>query len=200
MNQIQIAYHESGHAVADIHFGSVLHSVSIIPTKSYGGITRHTYHSREGRVLEYFRNEYFHKKERKPVFELSALLNNRKMFQPAARNMIIMCLAGWVAEKRYNKGADINGSSKDFQMATEYAKLAYRIPKKYFDAQGNYDIQGFILKKFMPMAEKFVGEHWMEISYVALMLYAEKSLIGNDINKLYAALGYNMPEFAISKN
>ena len=191
MKQIHTAYHEAGHAVAEMFYGTLLRLITIEPTEDYSGITISDCFLSEMSALNTKRDILFNKKKDKHVNKAYLLPVPRNKLRNAAKSQIISYLAGYVDEKKYYPAADPSGSWYDFINAAEYAKSGYHFPRKYV-IDGVEDILRFTFDRFIPQTEKFVDDHWDEILFVAKRLYRKKTLKNRDLYDLYHKFGYGV--------
>jgi hypothetical protein len=148
------AYHEAGHAVACFMMNVKMKSATIIPDKE-SDTAGHVDHENMFRGLN-------------PEVELTG----RARLQ--IERSIIICLAGFAAQRRYNKRSwrNYHGQS-DFTYAVNLAS--------YVDGDAKGASQ--FLKWVQFRAERLVERHWTEVRRVAQALLKHKVMNGNVIRR-----------------
>lgn len=157
LNELSCAYHEAGHAVADVRFEFTCDLVSIIPNREAGTLGRAS--CLDGNHYDLQLSETGRLEER---------INNRK-----ARKALVSLLAGYAAEIRYGTKKVIarQGASSDF----EKARRILRELGKQTD-----------IRHWIKRADEFVHNDWTAIEMIAQELIETHTLDGTEIETIIA--------------
>lgn len=188
MRRLETAYHEAGHLVAKMFYRLHPIKATIENHEDTFGSVNWQNRLRPDYSPQEKMDANFTRKRLKPVFIFDETDENKQRKRRNARKIIISLLTAFAAEKKFNPTADIAVTDDDFVKAAEYAEFAYYFPKKYYKKDGILDFRRFLMDRFIPLAEKFVDEHWGEIIYAANLLYKKKTLWEKDIDELYPVL------------
>jgi len=158
--QKSCAFHEAGHAVADVRLGLTFAGVSIVPNQSKGTL---------GRSYCFCDDQY--EILRSPSGGLEQCINPEK-----AERVVISLLAGFCAEIRYGapKRKARNGARDDFEKAQQILR----------ELRGNTDLRPWLTK-----ASQFVSECWPLIRVIASELIETKELDETEVETILSAAG-----------
>jgi ATP-dependent Zn protease len=151
---LSCAFHEAGHAVADVHLGLTFAGVSIVPNQARGTLGR-SYCLHEDQY-EYLRSENGLEQRINPV---------------KAEKVLISLMAGFCAEIRYGapKRKARNGARGDFEKARQILRESGRRSD---------------LNPWMTKASEFVSEHWSQIQMIASELIETKELDETEVETI----------------
>lgn len=151
------AYHEAGHGVACIVQGHSVATLTIIPGKRSLG--------------HYVRPSVF-----------GYVCDTRRERRKIARELIIVCYAGWAAQKRFDPNANEGGSQLDydqaFNLSTEFSVFPRGISSIGDDA---HDV---FLKKLRNESSRLVRKHWRAVEALAEELFERRTLNGDAIETI----------------
>ena len=180
-NENETAYHEAGHLVADIYYNLKPIEATIISEGDMLGHVSNKNRLRDDYSKEEWDDIIFDKMRNKPRMIFDIFDENPYRQYRMGRRTIISFLAGFASQKKYNPSADIAGSNDDFQQAADIVEVISHYPKKYYDIDGLFEFKRFLTNRFLPQAEKFVNQHWQDITLVAKLMLKHKSLSEKDI-------------------
>ena len=149
----EIAYHEAAHAVACVVQDLSMKEVTIEPGKIEGCLGHITHHSPEGYD-----------------FRGSRARGQKKV----ARQMVIVCYAGFEAQQRLNPSASDEHSQIDVNDASSLLNDYHVYNVKKFEENNNY-IYDFI-DKLRDEARRLVKREWSAIEAVASRLLEKRTL------------------------
>ena len=184
MKRIEIAYHEAGHLVADIIFKLNATSATIIKDGDFLGSVSRNNRLRPDYTEDELKNVLIHRKRLKRVLIFDPYDSDDGRMRDIAKKEIISLLAGYFAQKKYNPSANKIHSEDDFTHAYSYLDHVFRVPLKYYDKDNILNLGRFLNARFVPQAEKFVDEHWKEISFTANYLMKHKTIMQEDLDYL----------------
>jgi|GEM_PF-1888408 len=155
---LSCAFHEAGHAVADVRLGLTFAGVSIIPNPEKGTL---------GRSYCLYEDQY--EFTRSVEGGLEHRINSEK-----AEKVLISLLAGYCAEVRNGatKREARNGARDDFQKARQILRELGR----------NTDLSPWLTK-----ASEFVSEYWSEIQVIANELIETRELDETEVETILSA-------------
>jgi hypothetical protein len=158
------AYHEAGHAVAAIHHYVKLHKVTIVPTA-------------DGSASGHIITGTLHHFDPEP--------NTSAKARDEAERLMIMLLAGGVAESRFRGRHNWVGAKRDMHTVTNMSLDFYLHPEV------NYAYRQFVLER----ARAFVAEptFWKEITDLAEALLKSKTLTGKEATSVILAVNAPKP-------
>ena len=153
----ETAYHEAGHAVANIALGLHTTRVSIV---NEGGDF--------GRCFSPGSAGYHFK--------------NQREFRRIGRDQIVATYAGWEAEVRYSPDANQEWSQRDFDSVIEHSRECAVFPRSCKNAGDEAHMK--FLRRLQLEAKKLVRDHWAKIEIVAKALLERNELTGAEVEKL----------------
>ena len=183
----ETAYHEAGHLVAGLFFNLKPIEATIIPDETLLGSVSHINRLRPDYTQEEKLNAWLSRTKLKRVLIFDPHDLNEQRQKRVGKKKIISLLSGYVAQKRYNNTED--GADNDFNRALQITEICFRLPKKYVDdenfSQGYAD---YLMGRFMPQTERFINNHWREITHIAKLLYKNGNLSEKEIDNLHQTL------------
>lgn len=151
------AYHEAGHGVACVVHGHSVATLTIIPGE---GSLGHCLHP--------------------PVFHYEC--DTERERRKVARESIIVCYAGWPAQKKFDPMADELGSRLDndqaFHLSAEFSVFPQRM-----SSVGD-DVHYAFLDRLRNEAYRLVTKHWSAVEALAEELFERKTLNGDTIEAI----------------
>lgn len=160
MNRKATAFHEAGHAVAAFYSGLPVHKATIVFDREHATLGHVRHHNPLHRAPEL------------DIYEMTPNVKDRM------ERLVVVCLAGAIAERRHAGRASRAGASEDHHQA---AGLALHL------AGGSGDGATLLLRYLDWRAHNLVKARWPEIEAVAAALLEHKTLGRKGIREAISA-------------